>query len=187
MDQHTQINQEYADDISINTTDPHTITHIKSTIRPKLENRNLHINETKTEEYEIKRNGSENWKKCKLLGSLLDTDKDIYRRKCLAIASINNMKYIFCNQKLNVNIKTRVFNCYVSSIFLYNSELWTLTKTKEKLIDSFHRKILRTACMNIRWPKKLSNDKVYEITGVKPWSYTIKIRQLKWFGHLIRT
>ena len=70
-------------------------------------------------------------------------------------------------------------NCYVSSIFLYNSELWTLTKTKEKLIDSFHRKILRTACVNIRWPKKLSNNKFYEITGVKPWSYTIKIRQLK--------
>ena len=74
MDQHTRINQEYADDISIITTDPHNITHIKSTIRPKLENRNLHINETKTEEYEIKRNGNENWKKCKLLGSLLDTD-----------------------------------------------------------------------------------------------------------------
>ena len=75
---------------------------------------------------------------------------------------------------------------YLSSIFLYNSELWTLTKTKEKNIDSFHRRILRTSCLNIRWPKKISNAEVYERTGVKPWSHIIKIRQLKWFGHMIR-
>ena len=49
-------------------------------------------------------------------------------------------------------------------MFLYNSELWTLTITKEKLIDSFHRRILRTSCLNIRWPKKVSNDEVYKRT-----------------------
>ena len=41
-------------------------------------------------------------------------------------------------------------------------------ENKRKFIDSFNRRILRTACINIKWPKKLSNDKVYEITGVKP-------------------
>ena len=186
IDQHIRINQEYADDMSIITTDPHTISNIKDKVRPKLEIRNLNINEAKTEEYKIERNGNEDWRNCKLLGSLLDTDKDITRRKSLAIASINNLKYIFYNQKLNINIKTRVFNCYVSSVFLYNSELWTLTKSKEKCIDSFHRRIIKTACLNIKWPKKISNDKLYEVTGVKPWSINIKIRQLKWFGHLIR-
>ena len=52
-----------------------------------------------------------------------------------------------------------------------------------KNIDSFHRRILRTSCLNIRWPKEISNAEVYERTGVKPWSH-IKIRQLKWFGHI---
>ena len=43
------------------------------------------MNETKTEKYEIKRNGHESWKECKLLISLLDPDKDISRTKSLAI------------------------------------------------------------------------------------------------------
>ncbi len=30
---------------------------------------------------------------------------------------------------------------YIASIFLYNSELWTLTETLQNSIDSFHRKI----------------------------------------------
>ena len=78
------------------------------------------MNETKTEEYEVKQNGNESWKECRLLGSLINTDKDISRRASLAIVSIKNLKHIFCNRKLA--IKTCVFNCYVARIFLYNSE-----------------------------------------------------------------
>ena len=43
------------------------------------------MNETKTEKYEIKRNGHESWKERKLLISPLDTDKGISRTKSLAI------------------------------------------------------------------------------------------------------
>ena len=46
--------------------------------------------------------------------------------------------------------------------------------------------ILRTSCLNIRWPKKLSNDEVYKRANTTPWSHQIKIRELKWFGHLMR-
>ena len=50
-------------------------------------------------------------KKCEVLGSLLDTDKGSSRRKFLVTASIKNLKYIFCNRKLSIAVKTRVFNC----------------------------------------------------------------------------
>ena len=40
--------------------------------------------------------------------------------------------------------------------------------------------------MNIRLPKKVSNQKVKVLTQLKPWSQTIKIPPIKWFGHLIR-
>ena len=46
--------------------------------------------------------------------------------------------------------------------------------------------MLRIACMIIRCPKKVTNEKVCEVTQVKPWKQTIKICQMKWFGHLIR-
>ena len=48
------------------------------------------INASKTEEYEIIRKGNEKWKKCKLLGSLLDTEKDIHRRKLLLKKRLTN-------------------------------------------------------------------------------------------------
>ena len=52
--------------------------------------------------------------------------------------------------------------------FLYKSKLSTLTETKEKSIDLFQRRIIRIVCTNMRWPKKISNEKVYEITQTKP-------------------
>ena len=73
------------------------------------------------------------WKDCKLLGSLLSTVEDIKRRKGLAIAAMNNMKHIFYGKR-DIKVKLRAFNCYVSSIFLYNSELWSIIDNRK-----FHR------------------------------------------------
>ena len=38
----------------------------------------------------------------------------------------------------------------------------------------------------IRWPKKVGNEKVHEVTPLKPWKPTSKICQMKWFGNLMR-
>ena len=94
-----------------------------------------------------------NWKDCKLLGSKLDTEKDINRRKGLTIDSMRIMNEIYSSKNLNIELKIRAFNVFTASIFLYNSELWTLTKTLEKLVDSFQRRLLRKV-IGIYWPKK---------------------------------
>ena len=76
------IDQQYADDtgwIGINAE--YKIEKIKKEVPEKLSERNLNVNREKTEEYTIKRNGNESWKKCKYLGSLLDTAEDIYKKK----------------------------------------------------------------------------------------------------------
>ena len=39
------------------------------------------MNEEKTEEFTTKINGEETWRKCKLLGTLLDTEEDVKQRK----------------------------------------------------------------------------------------------------------
>ena len=117
---------------------------------------NLNINKSKTEEYTISRKGEENWKKCKYLGSLLDTDEDIKGRKILALQTLNKFNKIFKQKKLSKKIKIKIFGTFVDSIFLYNSELWTPTKKKNNEIDSFQRRLLRNT-LRIRWPKKLSN------------------------------
>ena len=68
---------EYADDMSHISADVSNIEYAKKTRPSKLSLWDLIMNEEKTEEFTIKRNGEEKWKKCKLLGTLLDTEEDI--------------------------------------------------------------------------------------------------------------
>ena len=119
------------------------MNQIERVIPEMLEQNNLFVNTTKTEKYEISRISDNSWKKCKLLGSLLDTKEDIRRRKGLAIDSMKTLENIFNSKYVSEVIRLRIFKAYVESIFLYNSELWTLTKTLEDKIDSFQRRLLR--------------------------------------------
>jgi len=83
----------------------------------------LIINKEKTEKYNISKNSTDDWKKCKYLGSLLGTEEDINRRKQLSMAAYNTYKKILESRKLSLQTRSRLFNIYIPSIFLYNSEL----------------------------------------------------------------
>ena len=98
---------------------------------------------------------------------------------------MKNHRNIFKSKHLSIALKVRYFNCYISSIFLYNCALWTLTASMLKSLDSFHRRMLRNA-IGIHYPKKISNEDLYKITGEKPWSETVKIRRKRLLGHICR-
>ena len=75
------INQQHADDISKISTSISAIEKMKDELPVKLAQQGLKINESKTEEYTVKRANCDNrWRDCKLPGSLLDTQNDIKRR-----------------------------------------------------------------------------------------------------------
>ena len=88
----------------------------------KLKQRNLHVNMEKTEEYTISRTQYD-WRKCKYLGSLLDTENDIKRRKGLAIDAFNTLNKFLNNHRASMKTKSKIFQAFINSIFLYNSEL----------------------------------------------------------------
>ena len=85
------------------------------------------------------------WKNCKLLVSKIDTEMDITRRKCLTIDSMKKLESTYKSKNLSIATKVKTFNAFTASIFLYNSELWTITTTIAKQIDSFHRRMMRYA------------------------------------------
>ena len=92
----------------------------------------------------------------------------------------------FKSKYLSIETKIKQFHTYIDTVFLYNSEVWTTTPTINKQIDAFHRRLLRTA-INKTWPKHTyTNEQLYEITKVTPWSTIIKNRRLNWTGHLFR-
>ncbi len=130
-----------------------------------MKKRNLQVNETKTENYTVKRERPEDWKKCKYLENILDSAEDIKRRKQLARSPFIHHKHTLTSSKPTMKIRIRIFNAYITSTFSYNSELWTLTNKMEQQIDTFQRNIL-WKMLNIKWPHKITN-KIYitEQTG----------------------
>jgi len=176
--------QQFADDISYMSTNKGNKDYVKRDIPQKLKKRNLLINDKKTEEYDIKLK-QDDFKKCKYLGSFLDTEKDINHRKQLSMAAFIQYQNKLTNQKLSLKTRLRLFNAYISSIFLYNSETWTLSKKLQEEIDVFHRILLRKI-MQIKYPYTIRNENLYSRTNEKKWSYKIKVRRLRFLGHIYR-
>ena len=98
---------------------------------------------------------------------------------------MKNNRDIYASKNLSFNLKVRHFNCFETSIFLYNSALWTLTPTLSKSIDSFQRCLLRKA-LGIKYPKIIKNEDLYQLTNATPWSEIIGERRLRLFGHICR-
>ena len=83
------------------------------------------------------------WKKCKYLGSFLDTTEDIKHRKTLAITAANNLQTLFFNKKLTLQTKVSALLAYIEPIFLYNCEIWSVTNSQaENIVDPFQRRLL---------------------------------------------
>ena len=61
-------------------------------------------------------------KKCKYLGSLLDTTEDMKRRKALTTAAMKTYNPIWRNKAVSLESKLRIFHALVEPIFLYNQE-----------------------------------------------------------------
>ena len=108
------------------------------------------------------------WAICKLLGTKLGTETYIKNRKGLVISVMKELYYIFKSKFISNKLNIREFETYISSIFLYYSETWSLSETLNKKIVAFQRKQLRYT-LNIHYPKTISNAKLYRITRAEPW------------------
>ena len=129
--QHFNIEIEYADDLSKLTSDHINIRRYKHNVEENLGKKVVKVNKNKTENYIISRQNHQ-WKKCKFFGTLLDNEEDIKRRKILAINAANNLRRLFENDKLTINLKLKLIDTYIEPIFLCISEPWTLTKSMEE-------------------------------------------------------
>ena len=126
------------------------------------------------------------WRKCKLLGSYLDTDKDIENRKKMALETHQKFNKIFKSKIIDTKLKIKTFNIYIACVFLYNSETWSMNTTLELKVDRFQRKLLRYT-LGIQWPDTLSNEQLkYFAEDYEPWSMTIRRRRLNLLGHIMR-
>ena len=68
---------------------------------------------------------------------------------------------------------------------MYNSELWTLTRSLEKKVDAFHRQLLRQL-LNIHYPNIITNNDIYAMTRQHLWTDKINQNKLRFTGHILR-
>ena len=109
--------------------------------------------------------------------------EDVERRKQLSNAALYRLKNIWIGKdKINHNIKIKLYKALVKSILTYNCGTWALAQTE---LDAFYRKQLRKV-LNIYYPKKISNKTLYKKCNEKPLSTHILESRGRLFGHILR-
>ena len=105
------------------------------------------------------------------------------RRKQLSNAALYKLKNIWIGKdKINHNIKLKLYKALLKSILTYNCGTWALAQTELNKLDAFHRKQLRKV-VNIYYPTKISNKTLYKKCNEKPLSTHILESRWRLFGH----
>ena len=178
------IDPKYAEDISFISTDETKVTQVKRLLSDLLKKGNLIENESNRKEFRIP-DEKDLWKKCRCLGSIMDTESDINCRKGFTISTMRILELLLKSHTVTIKTKLNLLKAYVQSIFLYNSKLWITTKTIADKVDSYQQKLLHHV-MDVRSPKIVKNTELYEKAGAEKWNSIVKKRRLSWLGHLLR-
>ena len=194
------LESEYADDVDFYDTDDQTLENLLPIADKVLKSWHLYMNDDKTERvhfYLAKRGDvsehgtplveNEPWRSSKLLGSLLCTVKDIERRIILGYAAFSTFNNIWQRSKnISLSRRLKVYEAQVISVFLYNCGCWAAPKNIITKIDIAHRRHLKYI-LNIKWPKTISNEKLYKLTNSEPLSNRINRARWRLFGHILRS
>ena len=119
-----------------------------------------------------------------LISEEIKTDKEIERRKNIAKEKFSSMAKILKSKRLKLATKLKIVKCYISSIFTYGCEAWTLSKVLETKIEVFVMWCLRELG-NVMWKDKVTNESVLTKLKTKRQLLSdIQKRKFKYFGHI---
>ena len=126
----------YADDVDFVGLEYIDIDAVQRTLHRYI----LKVNIDKTEKTSLSKN-KDAWRSTKV-GSLMG---DVERRKQLSNAALlYKLKNIWIGKdKINHNIKIKLYKALVKSILTYNCGTWALAQTELNKLDAFLRKQLR--------------------------------------------
>ncbi len=123
----------------------------------------------------------------KYLGSLMESSEiDIQSRKAQAWAAFWKMKNIWTSKSININTKRQIFQSSVITILLYGCETWLIEPNTLKSLDVFVNNCYRVM-LGYRRIDHITIDQIYREVGQRQkLSKTIRQRQLRWLGHMLR-
>ena len=99
------------------------------------------------------------------LGSLITTtggtEEDVEARCRKAQAAFSILRPIWRSKFISVQTKIRIFDSNVTSVLLYGSETWRLTKKIIAQLQTFTNRRLR-CILGMWWSKKISNEELWQ-------------------------
>ena len=104
---------------------------------------------------------------CKLIGSLLDAQNDIKRRKVLAINAPNKLKHLFLNKSVIISVKIQLFKTYITPIFYIISSYGNLRWSKCCILHFLHLATERS-----------HNSKLHKILDLNSFVFTLIVTPL---------
>jgi hypothetical protein len=113
------------------------------------------------------------------------TRKDVETRIQKARGTFTGLRKIWMAHYINKDTKIKLFNVYVKSVLLYGCQTWLVTCEIQRKLQSFVNRCLRYI-MKIWWPRVISNEKLWEMTGQISINKEIRNRKFGWIGHTLR-
>ena len=190
---------EYADDADFADEDEDKLHQLLPICKEILSEWNLLVNESKTEFEKFYLAGSdemdgkgepiknrEPWRKSVSLGSKLCSKEDIQHRIILGNVAFEKYKKVWMQgSKINLKIKIKIYEAYVTSVMLYNCNSWATPQNLFDKLDICHRKHLRQI-LKMTYPIIISNKALYKRCGVTPLSERVTYARWKMLGHVLR-
>ena len=128
--------------------------------------------------------------KFKYLGYLITSDgkciTEIRKRIAMAKDTFQKMKPILANRNISMATKLKAMKTYVWAVLLYGCECWTMNSEIVKKLEAVEMWFIRRM-MRISWTERRSNESVLKDANLeRTLIRTIRERQLKFLGHVIR-
>jgi len=122
----------------------------------------------------------------KYLGSkMASTASDLKRRMALAWCAFWKLERLWKSPQLSISAKVRLFRTTCVTILLYGCESWVLSHAMESKINAFATSCYRIM-LHIKRKDHVPNTSVYAMTETEPLVHSVRNRQLRFLGHILR-
>ncbi|CAM2094916.1 unnamed protein product [Caretta caretta] len=123
-----------------------------------------------------------------ILTSSLTLDREPDARIAKASVTFDKLTSCHWNHKLlTLNTKVSVYYqaCVLSSL-LYGCESWVTYSKQEQTLNGFYLRCLRKI-FRVMWYQWITNNKIFESTGLQPMQTMLDTLWLRWLGHMEHT
>jgi hypothetical protein len=122
----------------------------------------------------------------KYLGSMMSSSvTDFKCRRGQAWSTFWNMKHIWRSKALPLKLKLDIFQSTCLSILLYGSEAWVITRDMMAKLNSYATSCYRYT-LGIKKTDRIRNEVILEKVQKPPLIDTVRERQLRRLGHVLR-